>query len=51
MSKVFEICIANKSGSGMIKIPSVDVVAKKGIINEENINFSIIYNFIHFNFY
>ena len=34
MSKVFEICIADKSGSGMIKIPSVDVVAKKGIIND-----------------
>ena len=38
MSKVFEICITNKSGSGMIKIPSVDVVAKKGIINDRYFN-------------
>ena len=38
MSKVFEICIANKSGSGMVKIPSVDVVAKKGIINDRYFN-------------
>ena len=38
MSKVFEICIADKSGSGMIRIPSVDAVAKKGIINDRYFN-------------
>mgnify|MGYP001076959531 CR=1 FL=1 len=38
MSKVFEICIADKSGNKMIKVTSVQAVAEKGIINDRYFN-------------
>ena len=38
MSKVFEICIADKSGNEMIKVTNVQAVAEKGIINDRYFN-------------
>ena len=34
MSNVLEICIADRSGDGMINVTSIEAVANKGIIND-----------------
>ena len=38
MSKVLEICIADKSGNGMKKVTSVEVISGKGIVNDRYFN-------------